>query len=280
MLANILLTLRPVELQQNAPFPSGQHIRAAFYNLLADINETLALELHEDSGPQAFALSPLIGKLSWSGRPEPITAPACKLRISTLTAPLLQAVLTSLGRKVADSKNMRIDRTEFSITGYSLEDPWNANVPSEYGALLSSKPLPELKFAFKTPTAFKQGKLNLPLPVPRLMFQSYLSRWNRFAPAELAISEDLLPAVEKSVMVSSHSISTRMIDMGNLKMVGFLGSCNLEVDGSLSEEVRRQITALARYAVYSGTGAKTTIGMGQTHLSGTEASNARRRHAR
>lgn len=264
MLASIALTLKPSESSSNVPTASGQHVRAAFYDLVRDTDEALAGRLHDDSGPAAFSLSPISGRISWRTRQPSHAGSPCSLRICTLTDPLFQAVATSLARKVTASEGIRIGQALFTLENYDFLGPNGAPGLSTYEQLLASEPLAEFRFVFRTPTAFKQGRTSMPLPIPRLMFQSYLSRWNGFAPPECAIDEDLPEVVERSVMIKNHDIASRLLDMKNMKMVGFIGSCTLGVDSGLSELQIRQITALAHFAQFAGTGAKTTVGMGQT----------------
>ena len=47
-------------------------------------------------------------------------------------------------------------------------------------------------------------------------------------------------------------------------MVGFTGYCSFEIIEKISPEDLNNILTLARFSFYGGTGAKTTIGMGQT----------------
>ena len=55
-----------------------------------------------------------------------------------------------------------------------------------------------------------------------------------------------------------------MINFGNYQETGFTGQCSFILSDVLSMEQVQHINALADFAVYSGVGAKTTMGMGQT----------------
>ena len=54
-----------------------------------------------------------------------------------------------------------------------------------------------------------------------------------------------------------------MIDFGRYRQVGFLGDCRYIVDREAEEYLLQRLHALAEFAVYSGVGAKVTMGMGQ-----------------
>jgi len=119
---------------------------------------------------------------------------------------------------------------------------------------------------FLTPTCFRAGDLDSPLPEPRSMVRSWLSRWSQYAPAPLRINVALVDVAIVHVAVSGYNLHTRVTDMGYGKQMGFVGRVTLRVVKArkLGEEILRQLNALADYAEFCGTGRKTTHGMGQT----------------
>ena len=128
------------------------------------------------------------------------------------------------------------------------------------------QPSERITMAFHSPTAFRAGNLDSPLPEPYAVFHSWLSRWNDFAPAHRRMSTELLEVARSTVAISSHRIQTRWHDMGHSRIVGFVGQVTYAIVGArrLDQALVWQLNALADYAEFCGTGRKTTFGMGQT----------------
>ena len=124
-----------------------------------------------------------------------------------------------------------------------------------------------LNVRFVSPTTFRQGRLDLPLPEPGAVFHSWLSRWNDFAPPHLRMSTELLDVVHEHVAVARiGQLHTQRHDLGRSSPVGFVGAVTFAITRArrLSRVDVRRLNALVDYAEFCGTGRKTTQGMGQT----------------
>jgi CRISPR-associated endoribonuclease Cas6 len=127
---------------------------------------------------------------------------------------------------------------------------------------------------FVTPTVFKTGDADMPLPIPRLCFQSWLNSWDEHSP--LPFFQDkvmrrafLTDVVEWGVSVTYDQIrlvpASLYFDGARAREQGFVGTCRFTVKPSRVEPAYRKIlAALAAYSFYAGTGRKTTMGMGLT----------------
>jgi CRISPR-associated endoribonuclease Cas6 len=127
---------------------------------------------------------------------------------------------------------------------------------------------------FVTPTTFKTGDAAMPLPAPRLCFQSWLNSWDEHAP--LPFFQDkarrrafLADVVEWGVSVTYDHLrlvqAPLYFDGARSREQGFVGTCRFMVKPSRIEPAHRKILAtLAAYSYYAGTGRKTTMGMGLT----------------
>ncbi|MHA2621495.1 MAG: CRISPR-associated endoribonuclease Cas6 [bacterium JZ-2024 1] len=115
---------------------------------------------------------------------------------------------------------------------------------------------------FATPTTFRQGDLDLPLPVPKLIFQGLLTRWNAFS--GIPFPEDLVEVFERFVAIQEHSLKTLPFNDGRVIIPGFVGKVTFKIIGKLPSETLHQINCLADFAFYAGVGRKTTHGMGLT----------------
>jgi len=123
-----------------------------------------------------------------------------------------------------------------------------------------------IEVRFLSPTTFRASDLDCPLPEPGAVFQSWLSRWNDFAPPHRRISTELLDIVRTNVAISSHRLWTEQHDLGRGRLVGFVGEVTFAITKArqLNQALVWQLNALADYAEFCGTGRKTAHGMGQT----------------
>ncbi|MEH2409436.1 CRISPR system precrRNA processing endoribonuclease RAMP protein Cas6 [Nostoc sp.] len=134
-----------------------------------------------------------------------------------------------------------------------------------YTTLVANEPEPIKRFdlQFITPTTFAQGGANLPLPIPSLMFRSWLERWNHFAPVYLG-SDELIIYLSKAILLKNHKIKTRSWQLHKGYVNGFVGNVTLQVFNRADPLLANVANLLVQYARFAGTGMKTRLGMGQT----------------
>lgn len=134
-----------------------------------------------------------------------------------------------------------------------------------YQTLVASEPEPVKRFdlQFLTPTAFSQDRTFLPLPVPTLMFRSWLERWNHFAPVYLG-SNELIGYLGGAIALSYHKIQTHTFRIHQGQATGFRGDVTLKVLGHTDPLLANVANLLLHYAQFAGTGIKTRLGMGCT----------------
>lgn len=137
-----------------------------------------------------------------------------------------------------------------------------------YHTYVADEPEPTRQFdlSFLTPTAFSQNRLYLPLPVPTLMFRSWLERWNHFAPVYLG-SDDMIGYLGETVALQRHRIQTRSFQVHNSHISGFTGNVTLKVLSRVDLLLMHVAHLLVQYGNFAGTGVKTRLGMGSTKLS-------------
>lgn len=137
-----------------------------------------------------------------------------------------------------------------------------------YHQLVASEPEPVKRFdlRFNTPTAFAQNRRTyLPLPVPTLMFRSWLERWNQFAPVYLG-SDELIGYLGEAIALSQHKIKTDSFRVYKGQLTGFTGNVTLQVLSRTEPLLANVATLLVHYAQFAGTGVKTRLGMGHTNV--------------
>jgi CRISPR-associated endoribonuclease Cas6 len=118
---------------------------------------------------------------------------------------------------------------------------------------------------FATPTAFHQNGMDMPLPLPELVYGSLIQAWNTFSPIPLPVH--MGGFIEQSVGIARHRITTRMVQFGKAEQhIGFVGKVNYIVRPTLTAEESYPYAAilnlLTQFAFYTGVGIRTTVGMG------------------
>jgi CRISPR-associated endoribonuclease Cas6 len=130
--------------------------------------------------------------------------------------------------------------------------------------VLEPTPIDRYTLNFLTPTAFSQNRKYLPLPLPQLMFHSWLERWNHFAPVYLG-GEELITYLDNATALTQLRIQTRNVTIQRGKIPGFTGVVNLRLS-SIDPLLANVANLLLQYARFSGTGIKTRLGMGVTSI--------------
>ena len=121
-----------------------------------------------------------------------------------------------------------------------------------------SEPCDVIKLKLLSPTSFKQNNRIQPFPLPELVFNNLLRRWNTFAPVEYH-----LPKVEWRGITAAYDLKTEVIKT-EVTEIGSVGWVKYEFK---NEEQARTATILANFANYSGVGRKTAKGMGKVCFS-------------
>lgn len=127
------------------------------------------------------------------------------------------------------------------------------------------EPVRHFKLLFTTPTAFAQQRTYLPLPVPLLMFRSWLAKWNYFAPVYLG-DQELLLYLSEAIALKHQRTRTISFRLSRGYVNGFIGDITLQVLPHIDPLLANVASLLVNYARFAGTGMKTRLGMGQTEI--------------
>ena len=132
----------------------------------------------------------------------------------------------------------------------------------------TAQPNDTLVMDFLTPTTFKRGKFDHPLPEPRLIFKGLIRKWQWFS--DFKIDIDLRDLIENRIHISGAWIRTRKIDLSEkAKITGFKGRVVLFINSGKEEELR-WLNALAKFGEFAGVGRKTTMGFGTVRMQDPE----------
>lgn len=248
------------------PMGLGRWIHAAFLSMMEEVDSKLAADLHRSGVAQRpFTISPLQGvKLLPEGGLKINPERMCSLRI-TFFSPLFYHRLTDHLARSQDVLSLRFGPAEFLITEMiGMPGSFHGTGCTTWDRLLEEAPSEEkVTLEFDSPTVFRQGDLDLPLPLPDLVFTSYLAKWQAFSPIPLEQALSDKEFFVHHVGVKEHHIRTVPFHDGRVIVPGFVGRVTFLIKG-LPKDLVRQINTLADFSFYAGTGRKTTHGMGQT----------------
>jgi CRISPR-associated endoribonuclease Cas6 len=249
---------------------TGRHLHALFLTLVSSVDPKLGDYLHDAAADKAFTLSPLQTKkcpfkkhhsLKWE-HAEPISEHTlCWWRISLLDDTLFSK-LTHLWLNINPSKPWHLGPADLLIANIlgtpQLDQPWaNACTYSQlYDRASETNRL--IAFSFATPTTFRQGKFDSVIPTRDCVFNSILSRWNKYSSIALPDS------IQDALFASFVNIKTEVVNNYHSSFIGIVGEVSYRIMGDVEPLVIKQINALADFALYCGVGRKTPMGMGMT----------------
>jgi len=265
MLLSVVFTLRA---QQPATLPAdqGRAVHGLFFDWLTKADAALAQRIHDADGPKPFTVSSLRGAQVRLDHITLLPEQSCWFRIATfspdLSAVLMEEVLPNLPPRVT------LSDAPFRLLGATTdaaEHRWAGRTDypelAQQIMLAAEDPSPWLSLRFASPTAFHSKKQHMPLPLPRLAVESWLKRWNTFAP--LRLHEEANRFAEECLAISRYRLETQVVHFGPATIVGFVGRCTYRFLNH-DRYWMRVLHLLAAFSFYCGTGHKTTMGLGQT----------------
>jgi CRISPR-associated endoribonuclease Cas6 len=272
-----MLTSLVLQLQSPAaarlPASLGRAGQALLLRLVQAQNPTLAEELHQSNGLKPYTASNLVLGKRQGGTLTVEAGQSGWLRFTGLTEPV-SGVLQGLAAQPPAA--VELDGCGFTVTGATLnpaDHPWAGqtsyqDLAAPYLLGGQCQPAARIEFDFASPTTFKSQGVNLPLPMPELVFGSLLDRWQTFAP--IALHPETRRFAREAVTLSRYNIRTRPAPgkQGGLR-IGFTGAVTF---AALNKDRYwlNIVHLLAAFAFYSGVGARATTGLGQCRMTNNE----------
>jgi CRISPR-associated endoribonuclease Cas6 len=279
-LLSIVLTLH-AEQVVIVPANLGRATHAWFLGQVQAHDAALAASLHEANQERPFTVSNLWGmhranrraaggQRGPAGAEEVTLTPQqpCYLRLSSLQPELTQVLTERLLPALPETITLAGATLRVaSVASTADEHPWAGR--ASYPALvqehtLGQAPAPGLALRFGSPTVFKSQEQFVPLPLPKLVFESLARRWNAFAP--LNLPEEVSRFAGETMAISRYQLRTeRMVfgaDADRRALPGFVGT----VGYSFRNKDRYWmglIHLLAAFALYGGVGLQVAMGLGQ-----------------
>lgn len=266
-LVSLVITVRPGE-PVSVPGYLGRAAHALLLRWLDETDPALARQWHDANGPKPFTCSSLIGggRMDHDGLRRLTPERTYWLRLTSLDPAISAALLSRCEQPPASVELDRVILSVESVTADPNTHPWAATAQYEDLAapyLLARQSAPRrVRLRFTSPVTFRQRELNVPLPLPGLVFGGLTDRWNAFSP--VAIGPEARRYAEECVALSSFTLRSRALPVkdGGLQVgaVGEAGYVALTYDRYWMST----LNLLADFALYAGVGRLTTSGLGQT----------------
>ena len=269
---------------------TGRHIHALFLTLVSSVDQELGDRLHSEKANKGFGLSPIqlatsdqrlvvssdknfskpnlkkanilqlkAKSLSWHNQEISPSTP-CWWRISLLDE-VLFGKLTGLWLNLNPDRAFHLGSADLYITSIlgtpQSSQPWSNFATYQQIYDRASETERNITFHLATPTAFRQGKFDSPLPTRDNVFKSLCDRWNTYSAIQIS------PDIIEPIFPSRFNIRTEVVtNYDKHHFIGCIGEIGYRVLGDVEPLVIKQINALADFAMFSGIGRKTTMGMG------------------
>lgn len=263
-------------------FLTGRHLHALFLKLVSAVDTELSAYLHDQANEKAFTLSPLqvcrkegqrsrivgeYGKietlasqtLQWEHKQVIREGTPIWWRISLLDDSLF-ARLTQLWLHLNFDQPWHLGPADLHITNIltlaQSAQPWVNAIAYLQLYEQASETERQIAFTLCTPTNFRQGQYDSPMPTRESIFGSLLNRWNKYSniPIDHTIIDPIFP--------NFFDIRTEILADSRSKFIGCVGEVSYRIFGDVDPLKIKQINALADFALYSGVGRKTPMGMG------------------
>lgn len=268
MLTAIVLTLTPTQ-SVTLPANLGRAAHAWLLDWLKTADPAMAESLHDPNQTRPFTVSNL-----WGGRRGPkqtaqfSPAEPVLLRFTGYRADLSERLAELI--RTNPPQTVTLADHPFLVSAVAADSaahPWAGQ--TTYGALVQQYTLgaippggPVLRFA--SPTVFRSEGVNVPLPLPKLVFDGLARRWNTHAP--MRIHPDVSRFAEDCMAITRYDLRTEQVSFGEENgrgaLPGFTGTCGYAFLNR-DRYWMGLIHLLAAFAFYAGVGARTTWGLGQ-----------------
>ena len=250
----------------------GERFQAAFLDLVGRIHPELAADLHSGDSLRGYSVGVVWPRLYGDqGR----GVQELKLRVACLDDRIYPAI-AQWAMSVKTEARLRLGRAEFEVARVLVTpesgEAWAGYASVEELIAGASDRDTTVRLEFASPTCFRQGGRDEPLPLPRHVFGGLARRWNQSfgdrlrlpIEADARSSEDFLKFVEDHIVLE-HPFEFRSAVVrreGDFYLTGFVGLVNYRIISRPGSAFVHDINLLADVSFFSGVGAKTSRGFG------------------
>lgn len=117
-----------------------------------------------------------------------------------------------------------------------------------------------IRVAFKTPCSFKSQEQYQLFPNTEWLIKSLLRKWHGFAQEVLLEDKEAQQQLIEHIHITQYQLKSIQYPLKSVKIPAFIGWITINISGP--DALARLIHLLFGFAVYSGIGIKTALGMG------------------
>lgn len=253
-------------------FLRGEKFQAAFLDLVSQIHPELATDLHRGDSLRGYSIGVVWPRLH-EDRSRGVQE--LKLRVACLDDRIYPAI-AQWALAANNVARLRLGRAEFEVARVLVTpesgEPWAGYASVEELIAGASDRETTVRLEFASPTSFRQGGRDEPLPLPRHVFGGLARRWNQSfgdrlkfpIESDVRSSEDFLKYVEDHIVLEHpfEFCSAVIRREGDFYLTGFVGRANYRIISRPDAAFVHDINLLANLAFFSGLGAKTSRGCG------------------
>ncbi len=273
MFLSLVLTVSPTE-SATVPVNLGAEMQGWFLREVRRCDPAMSAWLHESNQRRPYAVSGLMGvQGAYEAKARVHAGSHYTVRVASAHPLLSEFLALHWLPQMIDS--IRLDSgTVLRIVDRATlarSHPWaGSETALDIVARASgTEDDSALEIDFASPTTFRSQGVYIPLPIPRLIFQGLATAWRDVPGVALAIPDDFGEIVERSVLVSRYTLHTERVVFSHDKqrhdMSAFVGRCRFSLK-RLDTETRVLARALAHFALYTGVGSHTALGLGQARV--------------
>lgn len=248
--------------QSSGPLPivavRAHALNGLFHTELGRRHSALVDELHNGHKPMPFSLMPIFRDEEFLG-----------FQVGTLTAEFGQRVAEVWGGLAAQRAEVQLGSARMKVQEVQPGQPQ----ATTYEQLLAEAPVAHgVWVRFETPVRLKTFRHSGLLPTPHAVWQHYAQKWEAFA--GISLPPGFVDWVRLRVQATELNLETRYAYvekaiewkgvMGEVEYHAYIDEDDKDIPPSRAPDYLRAWQALALFAEFSGTGEKTTMGMGRT----------------
>jgi CRISPR-associated endoribonuclease Cas6 len=264
---SIEITCRP-ESDSLIPHSTGHLLYSATLNSIQKSNPDLSGDIHS-SDKSKISVTPLNGEFDRKdrNRKRVFSDTEYNFFINLIDTKGFQELFNDL---VLSGEGLEIAGENFEITGMNTEEvTWSQ---------LMEKETPRgLHFHFLSPVSiqYRDSDVTEMYPHREAVFKSLENSWNRNAPEDMHFkidTEELKKSVVEKVqrnkygdpLYQTHSKVVTRKDREQIKAFGFTGKTEYGFQNA-SDQLKKKLAILTRYAKHAGIGSHTARGLGNTY---------------
>lgn len=250
----------------------GNHLQAAFLNLIREVDTMLSSELHDGNVLRTYALGWVPqGRMQSTYEDYDLKSYNPMLRIACIDdriyPVLMQWALNANGKRLSlhvGGENCIVKRITVTNDG---KNSWAGYLNLDELAARASNTETKITFQFASPVAFGQGKREEFLPQPSFVFGSLMQRClaafsDKWTYTNL--KEDFLNMIhEHIVIVQPYELRSAIVNLGeNIKQTGSIGRATYRIINKPDPSFIHFINMFSDAAFFTGVGKRTSRGCG------------------